>query len=347
MKTANSVYLRGALYWGGFTVNGKRTQVSLKTNVKKEAVRRLTMLHQTALKEAFVQASTGASPATSDLRLSEALEQMLSEVWSKNRSGDRSYQQILRISEILKDPKLSAISSAKIQKIREVLAADGLSVSTVNRYLAALSTLLYRAQRVWEAIPKVPYIPKGREPEGRLRIVTPEEEAQLLALVPPLMADYLSVLVNTGLRASEGRDIGGLVEVSGDYLVVTAAIAKSKKTRRIPMNPKVREVLKRHPRGFTGRISKDYLRFHWNTAKAAMGLSDDPEFVPHALRHTFCSRLVQAGASLSAVQKLAGHASLLTTERYIHLRDSDLVDAVHLLVVKPNSPTTSKDTSHA
>jgi integrase len=39
----------------------------------------------------------------------------------------------------------------------------------------------------------------------------------------------------------------------------------------------------------------------------------------HSLRHTFCSRLAQRGAPAAAIQRLAGHQSIATTERYMHL----------------------------
>ena len=52
---------------------------------------------------------------------------------------------------------------------------------------------------------------------------------------------------------------------------------------------------------------------------------------PHILRHTFCSHLAMRGAGARAIQELAGHRSITTTQRYMHLTPAAVDGAIRLL----------------
>ena len=54
----------------------------------------------------------------------------------------------------------------------------------------------------------------------------------------------------------------------------------------------------------------------FNTTRKKAGLSKD--ITLHSLRHNFCTKSLEAGMSLHCVKDLAGHASIETTERYLH-----------------------------
>ena len=50
----------------------------------------------------------------------------------------------------------------------------------------------------------------------------------------------------------------------------------------------------------------------------------------HILRHTFCSHLAIRGAPARAIQELAGHEDLATTQRYMHLSPAAIEGAIRL-----------------
>ena len=57
----------------------------------------------------------------------------------------------------------------------------------------------------------------------------------------------------------------------------------------------------------------------------------EPQAWIHILRHSFCSHLAMRGAPARAIQKLAEHQDLGTTQRYMHLSPAALDAAIRLL----------------
>jgi integrase len=66
-------------------------------------------------------------------------------------------------------------------------------------------------------------------------------------------------------------------------------------------------------------------------AKVRRALGFPAEFVLHSLRHTFCTRLGEAGIEAFLIQRLAGHHSVTVSERYVHPTPESAVLAIRRL----------------
>lgn len=75
-----------------------------------------------------------------------------------------------------------------------------------------------------------------------------------------------------------------------------------------------------------GRISRNYIFMLIRDLAEKAGLQK--KISPHTFRHTFATHLLERGADLRAVQEMLGHASIATTEIYLHL-DRDYLREVH------------------
>jgi site-specific recombinase XerD len=75
-------------------------------------------------------------------------------------------------------------------------------------------------------------------------------------------------------------------------------------------------------------LSADVVKHHVERAARRAQLGENGV---HPLRHTFCSHLAMRGAPARAIQELAGHKDLTTTQRYMHLSPAAIEGAIRLL----------------
>jgi integrase/recombinase XerC len=83
------------------------------------------------------------------------------------------------------------------------------------------------------------------------------------------------------------------------------------------------ESLFRAKRG--GPLSPRHVQATVQTLRGRLGLPASA--TPHALRHSFATHLLGAGADLRSIQELLGHASLSTTQRYTQVDAAALLSA--------------------
>ena len=133
-----------------------------------------------------------------------------------------------------------------------------------------------------------------------------------------------------GLRQSEFLHLqAGDVDWDASTLLVRGS--KTHRDRRVPINDRLLEVLKRH-RPITGPIvrvvnPKNHSN-HLRSLRLLCRKAGAPEVSWHPLRHTFGTMLAARGVDLPTIQRLMGHASGSTTTIYLHTDPSRMAEAV-------------------
>lgn len=242
------------------------------------------------------------------------------------------------LDELLLGRRFSAFSQEMLDELVGKLRARGNSNATINRKMAALSKLLRKAFKMG-SIHSLPEFRRQKEHAGRIRFLDREEEERLFAAIRARSEDAwrLSIfLVDTGCRLGEAL---GLTWNDVQAGRASFWITKSARSRTVPLTRRAMKVVNVPKAGLEGpfaMLKQAPYRAIWNEAKAEVGLGDDGQVVPHALRHTCASRLVQGGIDLRRVQMWLGHQTLTMTMRYAHLATSDLDPCVDVLERVPS-----------
>lgn len=232
--------------------------------------------------------------------------------------------------------QLSTVEPEEIADYAIALAAIGNAPATVNRKLAALSAMFRTAydERKITALPK---IKRKREGAGRIRFLSPEEEAQMFGLLRQWgdFADVIRLyefLLDTGLRLGEGLRVAprDLSPVKGGRPLLSVWENKGDAPRSVPLTTRAEAAFRA---GAPFKMNYNRLRSTWDRLRVAMELEDDEQFVMHMLRHTCASRLVQRGVAIQVVQQWLGHKTISQTLRYAHLAPKNFADAVMVLEV--------------
>ncbi|NML74277.1 tyrosine-type recombinase/integrase [Rhizobium sp. S-51] len=237
------------------------------------------------------------------------------------------------LHDLLDIPSFSTFSQEMLDELIGKLRKRGNSNATINRKMAALSKLLRKAYKMGDVF-SLPEFKRQKEKAGRIRFLDKDEENALFSEMrahSDLYYRYCLFLVDTGARLSEGIDMRW-----GDVSAhrVTFWVTKSGRSRSVPLTQRAAAAIaasdRRYPGPFT-EIDQQRFRQAWHIAKESIGLADDKDVVPHVLRHTCASRLVQGGIDIRRVQMWLGHQTLSMTMRYAHLASHDLDMCVPVL----------------
>lgn len=250
-----------------------------------------------------------------------------------------------------RNPNLDDLNRIELKAFRAFMAArrtEGISSRSLSRTLSALRTFfrwldtndivtnrsiqLINMPKVAHSVPKPLTVEKAQD---LVKTVGQTEEVWIGARDTAI----LLLLYGSGMRISEalGLKVQEAPRQGRDVLRITG---KGKKDRLIPVLPVTQKAVEKYLdlcpfslrpedtlfRGIKGGpLSARIIQLAISRLRTALQLPDTA--TPHALRHSFATHLLSAGADLRQIQELLGHASLSTTQVYTE------VDREHLLRV--------------
>ena len=243
-------------------------------------------------------------------------------------------------------PALARIDAAALRQHLAMRRGDGIGNASAARELSAIKAFLAfardRAGVVDDAGPRM----RGpRVKKGIPRPVTPDDAVGIAETVGEDATSewvgardraVLLLLYGAGLRIAEALSLTAAALPLGETLRVTG---KGGKQRVVPVLPVVRDAVDAYARiqpyvlapasalfrgEKGGPLSPGMIQKAMARARIAMGLPASA--TPHALRHSFATHLLGAGADLRSLQELLGHASLGSTQIYTQVDAATLLD---------------------
>ena len=246
--------------------------------------------------------------------------------WLKGRTG--------------RPPRLGDLARLDAKAFRAFMAARrraGLESRTLARTMSALRQFFRWLERAEILASRAVFaVQSPKIPHGVPRPLTREKAAALVADHAATQLDWIEardtavllLLYGSGLRISEALSITPR-DAPTELRDVMRITGKGRKERVVPVLPVTREAVERYLklcpyaldpdepmfRGAKGGpLSPRIIQLSIERMRGALGLPDSA--TPHALRHSFATHLLSAGADLRQIQELLGHASLSSTQVY-------------------------------
>ena len=303
-------------WWVKLSLNGRAVQKSTGTSDRRKAKE----LQDRWAAQLWDEVKLGRKPRRT---WDEAVLRWLQESeHRKSRPTDMFHLRWLQPQ--LEGLDLEAIDRERIESLIQRGVAEGVRNATVNRRIQLLRTILRKAVLDWEWLDKLPRFRILKEPKGRVRFLTVDEERRLMSELPPHLQAMAAFSLCTGLRQGNVKNLRwSQVDLERQAAWVKAEEAKAGKAISVPLTSDAVAVLRgqlgQHPEyvfTYDGMPVTQVGTKAWRGALKRAGIED---FHWHDLRHTWASRHVQNGTPLMALQALGGWSDAEMVQRYAHL----------------------------
>lgn len=335
------LYRRGKIYWFTIMQDGKRIQVSTKTDNK-----RLAEAIYAKAKTEVIEGRWFENQAKK-----HTLKDMF-ERYETEYTEHKDYYQKARDKTVFKHlyayfgeaSKLSDVES-RIGGYEQWRKSKGKKPATILKELGLLRRIFNIARKQWKWKIQNPVseieLPKVRN--ERVRYLTTDEYGRLLKALDETDEKWIKPVVilalDTGLRLSNLCNLLWLeVNLFNRVITINADKMKNDDYIGIPLTDRAYETLKELQRV---RSLSDHV-FHNNgqnlydrkvqrAFKRVLKKAEIENFRFHDMRHTFASYLRQRGEDLHTIAVLMGHRDLRMTKRYAHLSTESLRRAISKL----------------
>lgn len=268
---------------------------------------------------------------------------------SKNtlESYKRDLKQFIAYLRKSEQRKIEEISRQNIVSYLMVLREQGKATSTISRSMASIRAFFQFLLRDQKIISDPSIHLETPKIERRLPKVLSIAEVEALLQAPQSSTAFgqrdramLELLYATGIRVSE------LISLSLEdvhlQMGFVKCLGKGSKERVIPLGRVAIESLEqyiqvgRHKLDKKKRSKALFLNHHGNPIsrqgfwkiikKHAKDAGIEKDIMPHTIRHSFATHLLENGADLRSVQEMLGHADISTTQIYTHVTKTRLKD---------------------
>lgn len=344
------IYRRGKIWWVRFEAAGEEIRRSART-----ASRTAALAYEHELREEAGRIQRGGRPrATYRIAMERFLLEYLPTLKplaaTRYRSSARmlhSHFQGLYLDEI-NSRAVKAFITERRKAGKTVEFKDGtikrrdILGATVRRDLACLGSMLTRAVE-WDMIDANPLRGVGKlglkESPSRIRYLSKDEYAALKSKAHKLLADIITVAVETGLRSEELLSLKR-EQVDAVRREIRLIETKSGIPRIVPLSDVAAARISAQPVAINSKWVWHVKGARLKTIRAgfvgACRRAGITGVTFHDLRHTFASWAVQGlhewqsePMDLYRLSKWLGHRSMRMTERYAHLETADLQKAVN------------------
>ena len=335
-----ALYRRGPIWWMRFSYQGRQIRRSTDATDRKLAEQIYFKVRGLIADGTWVE----TPPPRPHKTVRDLLERYLRDYSAPNKAAGTHRRDQSLAAHLLRafgDVPLDQLRPARLADYKASRRAQGVAAKTLNDELGLLGHAYKVAEREWEWATDNPVLKIAKEKVRNLieRWLTPEEEQRLLAVSPTWLQEIIVFALHTGMRRGE---ILNLHWSHVDLARRTLTILEQKNGARdtLPVNDTAMEVLQARAAVRTSNMEAVFLngaghpRNARNLLRAfypAMRKAGITRFRFHDLRHTFATRLIQAGVDVYTVQKLGRWKTISMVLRYAHHEPESLRGGAEVL----------------